>query len=261
MNSRRTLLIELDKVARLRRDGPALRLALHGRSEQWFPLRRLSRLLCTGDPAPHFPTLLWCAGAGIPVSLLAANGKLIAQLLHPGGLPSPLHHWLQAKDDDPDLQQAWQDWQDYLLAHWCAELGIRAATALLRRKRLASLAGQLAHRLGMGKALRQHQAALQSLTRAAIEDVLLNRHLSLCSQSVIQLADVLEQSLILFSRLRLLDYWHERGSASHTPPANLLRAWQGWGMEIRIERALRLLEQHLEQTALFLDVPCEVAYP
>lgn len=262
MSTRRTLLIELDRVASLRRDGPALRLALHGRSEQWFPLRRLSRILCSGDPAPHFATLLWCAGEGIPVSFLAANGKLIAQLLHPGGLPSPLHHWLEAKDCDPDLQQAWQDWHDNLLAHWYAELGMRHGAPALRRQRLVNLTGQLAARLGLRGQLRQHQPALHALARSAIEDALLSRRLSLFSQPVGQLVDALEQPLVNLAQLKLLEYWSDSGHrAEGSPHANLLRAWQGWGMELRIERALRLLEQQLERTALFQDAPLEAHRP
>ncbi|WKN24005.1 CRISPR-associated endonuclease Cas1 [Azotobacter vinelandii] len=260
MNSRRTLLIELDRVASLRRDGPALRLALRGRSEQWFPLRRLSRILCSGDPAPHFATLLWCSGQGIPVSFLAASGRLVAQLLHPGGQPSPLHHWLEAKDCDPDLQQAWQDWHDNLQAHWYAELGLPNSAPALRQRRLSVLTGQLASRLGLRKRLHEHRPALHTLARSATEDALLARRLSLFSQPVHQVVDALEQPLVNLAQLKLLEYWKEH-DATGSPAANLVHAWRTWGMDLRIERALRLLERQLEHIALFQDCPLEAHQP
>lgn len=139
---------------------------------------------------------------------------------------------------------------------------MRHGTPALRRQRLVNLTGQLAARLGLRGQLRQHQPALHALARNAIEDALLARRLSLFSQPVGQLVDALEQPLVNLAQLKLLEYWSDEGHrADGSPHANLLRAWQGWGMELRIERALRLLEQQLERTALFQDAPLEAHRP
>ncbi|SFD09723.1 CRISPR associated protein Cas1 [Microbulbifer thermotolerans] len=107
---RKPLIINMDEVEELRRDGPALLLRARGRSRQWFPFRRLSRILITGVPENALHTLLACCGQGVPVTILNRRGQILGQIIHPGRLPHPLGHWMDALEAEPELDAVYKDW-------------------------------------------------------------------------------------------------------------------------------------------------------
>jgi hypothetical protein len=87
---RRTLLLESSRLQDLKIDGPAILVRAYGKSRQWFPMRRISSLICIELPSRGLEVLTQVAGHGIPVNFFSTRGKLLAQLVHPGHLPGPL---------------------------------------------------------------------------------------------------------------------------------------------------------------------------
>ena len=80
-------------------DGPALRVSTPGSATQRFPLRRVSRVIASGNTSWSTSALLACADQGISVCFLAADGTTRAR-------------WIGRLDDRDGLLQRWQDFQD-----------------------------------------------------------------------------------------------------------------------------------------------------
>lgn len=121
--TRRSLLIDSPRLLELKMDGPALCLRAEGKSRQWFPLRRLSMVICVDVPTIGMEALAATASRGIPVSLFSPGGRMIAQLVHPAALPNPLSHWLEVIPCDEPLATAYGDWLDNQLRHTYALIG------------------------------------------------------------------------------------------------------------------------------------------
>ena len=120
---RRCLFVEASQLADVRMDGPALRLRAHGRSLQWFPLRRISRVLCLEVPERSMAVWIDVAAQGIPVLFVRPNGKVLAQLVFPGAEPTDLNHWMGAVLADTEVSQAYDEWLDNWLRHSYGLLG------------------------------------------------------------------------------------------------------------------------------------------
>lgn len=111
--------------ARVRLDGPALRVEAPQRAAQWFPLSRLSRVIAGHRSEWSTDALLACAEQRITVCFVAADGRLLARCI---GKPV----------SDRLLQQRWadfllgDDWPERY-ACWYRSMEKMAARSLARR--------------------------------------------------------------------------------------------------------------------------------
>lgn len=94
----------------VRLDGPALRVAMPARADQWFPLARLSRVVVTGRVEWSTEALLACAGRGISVTFLDRDGRTRAYLFGDSGVRESLLHRLRDLLDRPDWRARYGDW-------------------------------------------------------------------------------------------------------------------------------------------------------
>jgi hypothetical protein len=123
MQDRRCLFVESEVLVAVRLDGPALRIRARRQSWQWFPLRRLSRVMCVGVPGESFAVWAAVAQHGIPVIFVRPSGQVLAQLSFPGALPTPMLHWLSAAFSDVELKSAYGVWHENFCRHSYAMLG------------------------------------------------------------------------------------------------------------------------------------------
>tara|TARA_R110000868_G_scaffold122666_1_gene325267 strand:+ start:1459 stop:2238 length:780 start_codon:yes stop_codon:yes gene_type:complete len=114
---RRCLFVEAEQLVGVRLDGPALRLRAPRRSWQWFPLRRISRVLCVGVPGASFEVWARVAQHGVPVLFVQKNGRVISQLCFPGAESASFQHWMSATFADAELSQAYQNWLENFTRH------------------------------------------------------------------------------------------------------------------------------------------------
>jgi CRISPR associated protein Cas1 len=111
--------------ARVRLDGPALRIEAPQRAAQWFPLSRLSRVVTGHRSEWSTDALLACAEQRITVCFVAADGRLLARCI-----TKPVSERL--------LQQRWadfllsDDWPERY-ACWYRSMEKMAARSLARR--------------------------------------------------------------------------------------------------------------------------------
>lgn len=148
---RRCLLIESRQLVQLRRDGPALRIQAKGRSLQWFPLRRISRVLLVDLPDTGWEALVQTAEEGIPVTFLSARGRIQAQLSHPAALPNPLRHWLEAMHNDPALAESYHHWLDNQLRSTYGMLGFSGPEPRRTREEVEKTLSRLARQQKRGR--------------------------------------------------------------------------------------------------------------
>ena len=80
-------------------DGPALRVSRAGCANQRYPLRRISRVMVSGDASWSTDALLACADEGIGVCFLEADGM-------------PRARWIGRATKRSELAQRWQDFLD-----------------------------------------------------------------------------------------------------------------------------------------------------
>ena len=99
-------------------DGPALRISRSGCAVRRFPLRRISRVMVSGNASWSTDALLACADEGIGVCFLKADGM-------------PRARWIGRATERNELAQRWQDfldrpdWPD-LYTRWRIALSRRA---------------------------------------------------------------------------------------------------------------------------------------
>jgi hypothetical protein len=86
----RPLYIAPDAPTRVDLDGPALRVTCAGKSEQLFPLRRLSRVCSAQRVDWASEAMLGCARMGITVIFVDDTGRVVARLLGAPGLREEL---------------------------------------------------------------------------------------------------------------------------------------------------------------------------
>jgi hypothetical protein len=91
-------------------DGPALCVSAAGKSDQLFPLSRISRVVVSGAVDFYCEALLACADQGISVSFLDENGDLRARwLANPGDRQAAIQRLadLIGRADGKELYQSW----------------------------------------------------------------------------------------------------------------------------------------------------------
>lgn len=93
------LYLHADRPLVVSLDGPALRIARTGCADQRFPLRRISRVMVSGNASWSTGALLACADAGVTVCFLTAAG-------------TPRARWIGRATARNELAQRWQDFLD-----------------------------------------------------------------------------------------------------------------------------------------------------
>ncbi len=130
-------------------DGPALRVSSPGRADGRYPLRRLSRVIVSGEVEWQTRALTACLERGVPVTFLDREGRLLGYCFGARSREMPLAERLQELLDRPDWAARYGDW--------------RAAEE--RKAILRALGG--------------HRARLSDLRPAAVREHLLAGHLRL----------------------------------------------------------------------------------
>lgn len=105
------LYLHADRPLAVSLDGPALRISRTGCADQRFPLRRISRVMVSGNASWSTKALLACADEGINVCFLTAAGMPRARWTGRGTTRSELaQRWQDFVDrpDWPDLHTEWQ---------------------------------------------------------------------------------------------------------------------------------------------------------
>lgn len=252
---RRCLMIEARTLQELDRDGPALRVKAQGRSRQWFPLRRLSRVLCVELPGMGLDALAQTARDGIPVTFFAPGGSVIAQLTHPGALPAPLTHWLEASVCEPELKAAYQDWLDNQRRHAYGLLGCMGCDAEHAADKAEAQLARLARQQRRGRMPAEARQWLEQLLMTQIQAQGMRLGLSPSSTRLMQLCqDLLHPGLMMALTAFLLRLPIERVLKGQEIARYYERALAE-ELEVWIERALYVLSTQLERRALTQDAP------
>lgn len=251
--NRRCLILDARRVQEIVRDGPALRVRAIGRSRQWFPLRRLSRVLCIGYPTQGLEALGATAHDGVPVTFLQPGGEVIAQLVFPGALPQPLVHWLDAIATEPDLARAYSVWLENLCRHTYGLVGAVACdSALAARKAEAGLA-ELLRRQKRGRLPAHARSWFSSLLATAIQARLMEKGMAANSHTLVKVQqDMLHPGLMLglswlYLGLPLVDSPREAALARYYQ-RQLEADLDAW-----IQRCLYSLERQLELAGMLQD--------
>lgn len=109
-------------------DGPALRVVAPGSADRWFPLQRLSRVVSSHRVEWETSALLACAGEGVTISFLDAEGRLMARCI--GRVET--HDHLNTRLENFLFRSDWQA----LYAQWLAAVENMALRSLIRRSGL-----------------------------------------------------------------------------------------------------------------------------
>ena len=253
--SRRSLLIDSATLDELKLDGPALRLRSRGRSRQWFPLRRISRVLCVETPHLGIEALLHTANSGIPVSIFTRGGRLIAQLVHPGALPGPLLHWLDALPGDPDLQCAYDQWLDNQLRHTYALMGCVARTPQVAARRAEEQLVRLAKKTNCSQLLEEARDWIEGLLLTRIQGQCISLGLPANSSHLAGLFEHLREAGATLCLTWLVVHVRDNGPVDSRRLAACFESKLGPHVEHWIARALYTLAQQLEWQALAQDTP------
>ncbi|MBS97682.1 MAG: hypothetical protein CMI01_03270 [Oceanospirillaceae bacterium] len=252
---RRCLMIESNKLVELNRDGPALRLKAQGRSTQWFPLRRLSRVICVEIPDVGMRALAATAAEGIPVTFLRPNGRIEAQLIHPGALPEPFTHWLSAIESEQDVRRAYHGWLDNFLRHSYAMLGCVACTAEKAKDKADLQVRRIARKQGRGRLLPVLRTWLTSLLIAQIQSRATQLGLAANSHRTLMLCDHLMAAGLLLAMTRLLLTLPDETKPEGLTIARLYEREVAPDISDWLARGFYTLSEQLERAAMSQSAP------
>ena len=105
------LYLHADRPLAVSLDGPALRISQTGCADRRFPLRRISRVMVSGDASWSTRALLACADEGIHICFLTANGMPRARWIGRATLRSELAQRWQDFLDRPDWPDRYTEWR------------------------------------------------------------------------------------------------------------------------------------------------------
>lgn len=91
-------------------DGPALRVATPDCSDRWFPLVRLSRVVCRLGVEWSTEALLACAEHGVGVTFADEHGEVLALWISALRAPADLNGLLLDLAARPDALERWENW-------------------------------------------------------------------------------------------------------------------------------------------------------
>lgn len=247
---RRCLLIESHKLALLKRDGPALRLRAHGSSLQWFPLRRLDRVLMIGLPDIGFDALVHTAKEGVPVTFLSAQGSVLAQLSHPAALPNPLRHWLEALQNEPALAQSYQHWLDNQLRIAYGMLGFFGSCLKDARQEVEKALAKLARKQKRGRMPGEARVWFATLLTTQIQSRARRLGMSSTSLQLQRLVDDLLPAGVALAMSGLLQTLPLNLTLSGAALARFYERHLADDLDDWINRAIYTLASQLEYTAM-----------
>lgn len=248
--AKRSLVLDTTHLMRLRIDGPALSIQLHEKSRQWFPVRRLSRILCIGLPPHGYDALMECAAAGVPVTFLSKRGRVLGQLSHPAALPSALTHWLDGVDYEADLALAWDHWLDSIHRHWYAMIGCTQGSLAERASEAQTVLHKFARKEQCMPLLQFSRRWLEGFLTAQISDHCARMGLPLSSQWNERIRVALQPPLASIVQAALLQSWPRARAVDTVNLGRFFHSRMGQQIESRIEQALRTLAAALERCAL-----------
>jgi len=151
-------------------DGPALSVARPGKARTLYPLRRISRVVASGEVEWSTRALLACAERGITVTFLTRDGALRGCLVGQGGERQELLARLRDLLDRPDWRERYEDWRRGMASRARLALGRRlglAPGAVTLGELVVGLRGELVARAGSGVA-GFLERRLTGLTRALV---------------------------------------------------------------------------------------------
>lgn len=169
---------------RIRLDGPALKISTEDAAARLYPLRRVSRVVVSGDVGWETNALLACADAGITVSFLQPDGAPRARLMGRAGERDLLAQRLSDFLDRPDAVALYTQWSQAVsrrearLCAWRLRLPLEAnnrTIAQVVRRRLATQWDLRAVR----RAERRMRGLLSSAVLARLREQGLDRELEL----------------------------------------------------------------------------------
>lgn len=108
----RAVYLNASQVQRVKLEGPALKVICRNRSEQYFPLTRISRVVSIGPVAWSSAALMECLRWRVPVTLLDRQGKLIGMCVGAWPQDSQFNTLLDAFFTLDDGLQRLKDWFD-----------------------------------------------------------------------------------------------------------------------------------------------------
>lgn len=249
---RRCLFVESDRLANLMLDGPALRLRVHHRSRQWFPLRRLSRVICVGVPDAAFQVWAEVAQQGVPVIFVQKSGKVLAQLTCPTAGATSFDHWIAATLADVELGHYYQFWRENLLRHSYGLIGVMGCDEAHVLSRAES---QLARLLRNSLAKDTGQTRdLRAWTRTLVESQITQQLNELGLLAGGECANKLKQDLLEpgfhLAMLMVLQGVTNRRLLSAGQLARLYEQRAEMDIQAWLQRELHSLREGLEKTGL-----------
>jgi len=125
----KTLYLDGRQPIAVRLDGPALRVETPDRAPGRYPLRRLARIVVSGEVDMATPALVACLGLGIVVVFLDGEGSLAGLCVGYGPSQMTLHERIIEFGQQPGWQEIYENWY--------AAMERRRVLVLVRRLRLS----------------------------------------------------------------------------------------------------------------------------
>lgn len=255
MMNRRCLMIDSASLCELKMDGPALRIRAENKSRQWFPLRRISMVICLNIPIIGMKALATIAHEGIPVNFFNRKGTLMAQLIHPGRIPNPLSHWLEAIDNDTSLSAAYDIWLENQLRHTYGLIGCITCnsrySAIAAETQLKKLA-KVANCLGI---IKQAREWFEGLLTAQIQMHGSRLGISASSTQLVRIIRDLQEAGVMFCLTYMAATLANKHAAMSHGIARFYESELSENVDQWARRALYSLSGQLERTAMSHDAP------
>ncbi|RAU17619.1 hypothetical protein DN062_11460 [Nitrincola tibetensis] len=253
--NKRCLMIESDKVVELERDGPALRIRATHRSRQWFPLRRISRIICIGLPSLGLKGLSQTAQEGIPVNFMTDGGELIAQLVHPGALPIPFTHWIEAIDTEPDLLGVYNQWLENQLIRTYAMLGCMACSPEQAALKAETQLAKIFKKQKRGRLPSQARIWFKSLQFAQIQTSLTRLGLSASNRHLTRICNDLAHPALMLSLTSLFLRLPPEATLEGVDIPLFYEKCLSADIDLWITKALYTLSEQLEVSGMLQNSP------
>ena len=255
MMNRRCLMIDSANLCELKMNGPALRIRAENKSRQWFPLRRISMVICLDMPAIGMNALATTAQEGIPVNFFNRKGTLMAQLVHPGRIPNPLSHWLEGIDNDTGLSAAYDLWLENQLRHTYGLIGCITCNSRYSAMAAETQLKKLARAANCAGIIKQAREWFKGLLTAQIQMHGCRLGISASSTQLVRIIQDLQEAGLMFCLTYMAATLRNQRAALGHGIARFYESELSENVDQWVIRALYTLSGQLERTAMNHDAP------
>lgn len=170
---RKPLYLDVSQVNEVYLEEVALRVVCYEQADQYFPLRRIARIVVTGSVEWSTPALLACLEYGIPIAFRRRDGYLVGHCLSDRSSSTPLELLVGQCLDNPMADQRYQQWRGHEERQWVERIG-RCYRQLFRQQAASAIMPWVTGRLEaeLSCSLQVFQAQLQVPIASHVAEIL-----------------------------------------------------------------------------------------